>query len=256
MEQLQVIQSKIYEIRGQKVMLDRDLAEMYDVQTKVLNQAVKRNIERFPEDFMFQLTSEETNNWRSQFVTSNSIKMGLRRNPYAFTELGVAMLSSILSSKLAIQVNINIMRAFVAVRQMIALPPSDKLAELQSEVAELKSYVEEILSDQNDINEETAMQLELINQSLAELQMKKRREEKPRNPIGFIKPKQNHKMYHFRHFPLKFNPLKCRKPATTANKTNSPNAINAMVSVVCKEAGSKLNSTVCLPAGTFIARRM
>ena len=75
-------------------MLDRDLAEMYDVQTKVLNQAVKRNIERFPEDFMFQLTNEETNNWRSQFVTSNSIKMGLRRNPYAFTELGVAMLSS------------------------------------------------------------------------------------------------------------------------------------------------------------------
>ena len=189
MEQLQVIQSKIYEIRGQKVMLDRDLAEMYDVQTKVLNQAVKRNIERFPEDFMFQLTSEETNNWRSQFVTSNSIKMGLRRNPYAFTELGVAMLSSILSSKLAIQVNINIMRAFVAVRQIIALPPTDKLAELQSEVAELKKYVEEILSDQNYINEETAMQLELINQSLVELQMKKRREEKPRNPIGFIQSK-------------------------------------------------------------------
>jgi hypothetical protein len=189
MEQLQVIQSKIYEIRGQKVMLDRDLAEMYDVQTKVLNQAVKRNIERFPEDFMFQLTNEETQNWRSQFVTSNSIKMGLRRNPYAFTELGVAMLSSILNSKLAIQVNINIMRAFVVVRQMIALPPTDKLAELQSEMAELKSYVEEILSDQNDINEETAMQLELINQSLAELQMKREREEKPRNPIGFIKPK-------------------------------------------------------------------
>ena len=189
MEQLQVIQSKIYEIRGQKVMLDRDLAKMYGVQTKVLNQAVKRNIERFPEDFMFQLTSEETNNWRSQFVTSNSIKMGLRRNPYAFTELGVAMLSSILSSKLAIQVNINIMRAFVAVRQIIALPPTDKLAELQSEVAELKKYVEEILSDQNYINEETAMQLELINQSLVELQMKKRREEKPRNPIGFIQSK-------------------------------------------------------------------
>ena len=81
MEQLQVIQSKIYEIRGQKVMLDRDLAEMYGVQTKVLNQAVKRNIERFPEDFMFQLTNEETQNWRLQFVTSNSIKMGLRRTP-------------------------------------------------------------------------------------------------------------------------------------------------------------------------------
>ena len=74
MEQIQVIQSKIYEIRGQKVMLDRDLAEMYEVQTKALNQAVKRNIDRFPEDFMFQLTNEETQNWRSQFVTSNSIK--------------------------------------------------------------------------------------------------------------------------------------------------------------------------------------
>ena len=81
MNQLQVIQNKIYEIRGQKVMLDRDLAEMYGVPTKVLNQAVKRNIERFPEDFMFQLSSEETQEWRSQFVTSNSINMGLRRSP-------------------------------------------------------------------------------------------------------------------------------------------------------------------------------
>ena len=124
MEQLQVIQSKIYEIRGQKVMLDRDLAEMYGVQTKALNQAVKRNIDRFPEDFMFQLTSEETQNWRSQFVTSNSIKMGVRRNQYAFTELGVAMLSRVLNSKTAIQVNMGIMRAFVAVRQMVALPLS------------------------------------------------------------------------------------------------------------------------------------
>ena len=96
MEQLQVIQNKIYEIRGQRVMLDRDLAEMYGVPTKALNQAVKRNIERFPEDFMFQLTTEETQIWKSQIVTSNSIKMGLRRNPYAFTELGVAMLSSVL----------------------------------------------------------------------------------------------------------------------------------------------------------------
>ena len=128
MEQIQVIQSKIYEIRGQKVMLDRDLAEMYEVQTKALNQAVKRNIDRFPEDFMFQLTNEETQNWRSQFVTSNSIKMGVRRNPYAFTELGVAMLSSVLNSKTAIQINMGIMRAFVAVRQMVALPKSDKFA--------------------------------------------------------------------------------------------------------------------------------
>ena len=132
MEQLQIIQSKIYEIRGQKVMLDRDLAEMYGVQTKALNQAVKRNIDRL-QRFMFQLTSEETQNWRSQFVTSNSIKMGVRRNPYAFTELGVAMLSSVLNSKTAIQINMGIMRAFVAVRQMVALPKTDKLTNCQRE---------------------------------------------------------------------------------------------------------------------------
>ena len=191
MEQLQVIQSKIYEIRGQKVMLDRDLDELYQVTTSNLNKAVKRNLKRFPPDFMFQLTEEE---WEILRFQNGIIKKGRGEHtkylPHAFTEQGLAMLSGLLNSDIAIQVNINIMRAFVAVRQMIALPPSDKLAELQSEVAELKSYVEEILSDQNDINEETAMQLELINQSLAELQMKKRREEKPRNPIGFIKPKQ------------------------------------------------------------------
>ena len=187
MEQLQVIQSKIYEIRGQKVLLDRNLAEMYGVEVRALNQAVKRNIDRFPSDFMFQLNEEEWANLKSQFVISSW--GGIRKLPFAFTEMGVAMLSSVLRSSVAIQVNINIMRAFVAVRQMIALPPSDKLTELQNEVEELKSYVEEILSDQNDINEETAMQLELINQSLAELQMKRKKEEKPRNPIGFIKPK-------------------------------------------------------------------
>ena len=109
--------------------------------------------------------------------------------PYAFTELGVSMLSSILNSELAIEINIGIMRAFVAVRQMIALPPSDKLSELQQEVSNLKVYIEEVLSDQNDINEETAMQLELINLSLAELQMKKKKEEQPRNPIGFLQTK-------------------------------------------------------------------
>ena len=190
MEQLQVIQSKIYEIRGQKVMLDRDLAELYQVTTSNLNKAVKRNLKRFPPDFMFQLTEEE---WEILRFQNGIIKKGRGEHtkylPHAFTEQGLAMLSGLLNSDIAIQVNINIMRAFVAVRQMIALPPSDKLAELQSEVAELKKYVEEILSDQNDINEETAMQLELINQSLAELQMKKTREEKPRNPIGFIQPK-------------------------------------------------------------------
>lgn len=188
MDQLQLIQSKIYEIRGQKVMLDRDLAEMYGVETRVLNQAVKRNIERFPEDFMFQLTDEETTDWKSQIVMSNSIKMGIRRNPYAFTELGVAMLSSVLNSKVAIQINMGIMRAFVAVRQMISLPKPNQFAALQQEVKDLKEYIEEVFADYNDINDDTRMQLELINQTLAELQAKKKQEEKPRNPIGFIKP--------------------------------------------------------------------
>ena len=188
MKQLEVIQSKIYDIRGQKVMIDRDLAEMYGVETRTLNQAVKRNVDRFPEDFMFQLTDEETQNWKSQIVITNSVKMGMRRNPYAFTELGVAMLSSVLNSKTAIQINMGIMRAFVAVRQLIALPKPDKVVELQNEVKELKEYIEEVFADYNDINDDTRMQLELINQTLAELQAKKAWDERPRNPNGFKKP--------------------------------------------------------------------
>ena len=188
MKQLEVIQSKIYDIRGQKVMIDRDLAEMYGVETRTLNQAVKRNVDRFPEDFMFQLTDAETENWKSQIVITNSVKMGMRRNPYAFTELGVAMLSSVLNSKTAIQINMGIMRAFVAVRQLIALPKPDKVVELQNEVKELKEYIEEVFADYNDINDDTRMQLELINQTLAELQAKKAWDERPRNPIGFKKP--------------------------------------------------------------------
>jgi len=128
MEALQVIQNKIYEIRGQRVMLDRDLAAMYGVETKVLNQSVKRNIRRFPADFMFQLTTAEFKNWKSQIVTSNSNKMGLRKMPYAFTEQGVAMLSGLLNSDVAIQANIVIMRAFVSMRNYLsrqsALPES------------------------------------------------------------------------------------------------------------------------------------
>ena len=181
MEQLEVIQSKIYDIRGQKVMLDRDLAEMYGVETRALNQAVKRNTDRFPVDFMFQLTDEETEIWKSQIVMSNSIKMGVRRNPYVFTELGVAMLSSVLNSKTAIQINMGIMRAFVAARQLLLNPPTDPVRELQSEVKELKEYIEEVFADYNDINDDTRMQLELINQTLAELQAQKALADKPRN---------------------------------------------------------------------------
>ncbi|MDO8525126.1 MAG: ORF6N domain-containing protein [Candidatus Omnitrophota bacterium] len=115
----ELIEPKIYLIRNQKVMLDRDLATLYEVQTRVLNQAMKRNKGRFPIDFMFQLTKKEFENWRSQFVTSNSDRMGLRRPPFAFTDYGILMLSSVLSSERAVQVNIAIMRIFVRLREIM-----------------------------------------------------------------------------------------------------------------------------------------
>lgn len=188
MNQLELIQSKIYEIRGQRVMLDFDLAALYQVETRVLNQAVKRNMKRFPSDFMFQLTSDEWAILKSQFVISSW--GGTRKLPFAFTEQGLAMLSGVLNSDIAIQVNINIMRAFVAVRQMLANPPVDRLGNIEKEVKELKEYIEEVFADYNDINDDTRMQLELINQTLAELQAQKKIENKPRNPIGFIKPEK------------------------------------------------------------------
>ncbi|MFZ4396110.1 MAG: ORF6N domain-containing protein [Kiritimatiellia bacterium] len=114
------IETKILLLRGQKVMLDRDLAALYCVPTKALKQAIKRNLARFPDDFMFVLNGEEFANWRSQFVTSNSDRMGLRYAPMAFTEHGIAMLSSVLNSERAIQVNISIMRAFSQLRALLA----------------------------------------------------------------------------------------------------------------------------------------
>ena len=162
MNDLEIIRNRIYEIRGQRVMLDRDLAALYGVETRALNQAVKRNIERFPEDFMFQLTKGETEilksqivmiesvdnekdeNWKSQIVTSNSIKMGLRKMPFAFTELGVSMLSSVLKSPLAIQTNINIMRAFVSFRKVVSLVSKEDLIDVKKEIV---GYIDEILAD-------------------------------------------------------------------------------------------------------------
>jgi len=114
------IEQKIYLIRGQKVMIDRDLAMLYGVPTKRLKEQVKRNIGRFPEDFMFQLTKKEFEYWRSQIATSNSDKMGLRHRPYVFTEQGVAMISTVLNNERAVQVNIAIMRAFVKLRQILS----------------------------------------------------------------------------------------------------------------------------------------
>jgi hypothetical protein len=115
----ELIINKIILLRDQKVLLDRDLAELYGVDTRTLNQAVKRNLKRFPEDFMFQLTKEEFEIWRSQIVISNSDRMGLRRPPYVFTEQGVAMLSSVLNSDRAILVNIQIIRVFTKMRALL-----------------------------------------------------------------------------------------------------------------------------------------
>jgi hypothetical protein len=116
----EIIASKILLIRGRRVMLDRDLAELYGVETRNLKRQVRRNAERFPEDFMFQLSQEEFENWRCQFGTSNSAdRMGLRYPPYAFTDYGILMLSSVLKSDLAIKVNIQIMRFFIKMREML-----------------------------------------------------------------------------------------------------------------------------------------
>lgn len=202
MNDLEIIRNKIYEIRGQRVMLDRDLADLYGVETRALNQAVKRNIERFPEDFMFQLTKGELEivkshivmtesfdyemdkDWKSQIVTSNSIKMGLRKMPFAFTELGVAMLSSVLKSPLAIQTNINIMRAFVSFRKVVSLVSKEDLADMKKEIV---AYIDEILEDQNDINEENRAQLDAISEALVQLQSDSKQ---PHRPVilGFSKP--------------------------------------------------------------------
>jgi S-adenosylmethionine synthetase len=133
----ETISDKIYFIRNQKVMLDRDLATLYGIQTKVLKQAVKRNISRFPEDFMFELTETEFLNWRSQIVTSNSDKMGLRYAPMAFTEHGVLMLSSVLNSDKAIQTNIQIIRIFTKVQQMLL-----DTTEIRLDIAQIQKKLE------------------------------------------------------------------------------------------------------------------
>ena len=182
MEQnLEPIRSKIYEIRGQRVMLDRDLAELYGVTTGNLNKAVKRNIRRFPPDFMFQLTKEEWNSLRFQI---GILEVGggqyTKFLPHAFTEQGLAMLSGILNSDIAIDVNITIMRAFVSLRQVGAIAKQSDLKKMRKEIL---AYIDDVLADQNDINESTRAQLDAISEALAELQP---REPKQRRRIGFI----------------------------------------------------------------------
>ena len=191
MVDLQLIQSKIYEIRGQRVMLDFDLAQMYGTETAQLKRAVRRNKKRFDgEDFMFEVIRDELS--RCQIGTLNKSRgSNIKYLPFAFTELGVAMLSSVLNSETAIEINKGIMRAFVAIRQLIANPPSCRNEELQQEMKKLRNYMEEIFADQNDINEDTRIQLELINQTLAELQVHQKLSNKSRRPIGFIRPQED-----------------------------------------------------------------
>lgn len=190
--QVDTIKNSIYEMRGQRVMLDSDLAELYEVEVSQLKRQVRRNIDRFPEDFMFELTREEYDSLRCQ---NGTIKNGRGQHskylPFAFTEEGVAMLSGMLKSKTAVQVNINIMRAFVAIRHAVAsMQLSDlRYEQLSHKVDQLNTYVEEILHDQNDINQmqeqtnkEIAVQIEAINEALDQLRDTKA---EPRKPIGF-----------------------------------------------------------------------
>lgn len=209
MDELQNIQSKIYVIRGQRVMLDFDLAKLYEVETKALNQAVKRNPKRFEgEEFMFQLSktewrtfkvdffksyhpeNEDDTNLRSQFVTANYIKKQ-RFLPNAFTEIGVAMLSSVLKSEVAIQANRKIMKAFVAYRHLAEMPLAATYLDLRKQIEDLRNEVNDILADQNDINESTRAQLDAISTALAELQASKCQigTLNKRRPIGFVQPK-------------------------------------------------------------------
>ena len=166
----EIISNKIYLIRNQKVMLDRDLADLYQVETKRLKEAVRRNINRFPDDFMFEMTKKELENWRTQIATSNSDKMGLRYAPMVFTEQGVAMLSSVLNSDRAIAVNIKIIRIFTKMRNFL----SDHLS-LRLEIEDIKKKM-----NNHDKN------IELVFSYLDEL-VDKKEDEKERTKIGFKK---------------------------------------------------------------------
>ena len=189
MDELARIKSLICEIRGVKVMLDKDLADLYHVTTGNLNKAVKRNLKRFPSNFMFQLNKTEFDQLQNDLIFQNGISSwgGTRKLPYAFTEQGLAMLSGVLNSDIAINVNISIMRAFVALRKQPYLVRKDDLLEAKREII---YYIDEILLEQNDINESTRAQLDAISTALAELQASRSQDAtlNKRRPIGFIQP--------------------------------------------------------------------
>ena len=181
---LQPIENKIYEIRGQQVILDFDLAERYEIETKRLKEAVRRNIERFPDDFMFQLSKVEWNILRTQIATSSW--GGSRYQPFAFTELGVAMLSSVLGSEKAIAINIDIMRAFVAVRRYIL--QAKPTQSIEDRIKSLEQANEELLKEMNDLSEDTQKSFDELFNAFANLANKinvSRVNNEPRRRIGF-----------------------------------------------------------------------
>lgn len=187
------VQQMIHVIRGERVILDRDLAVLYGVEVAQLNRQVQRNIERFPQDFMFQLNNQELANLKCQNGTSSW--GGDRHMPHAFTEEGVAMLSGLLRSPVAIQVNIQIMRAFVYMKNALSTIAETTIRQdkLELEIERLRNYVEDILRDQNDTNELVSAQMEAINESLMELSLQvdtlsnTEPKQDKRNPIGFDK---------------------------------------------------------------------
>ena len=200
--ELQVIQNKIYEVRGQKVMLDFDLAELYGSETKRLKEAVRRNLKRFPSDFMFELTKEEEeynvlkDRLRAQIASSNK-RGGTRYMPFAFTEQGVAMLSSVLNSESAIEINISIMRAFVTVRQYLSSLNSTtkEIEELKQRMKMLEEGNEDTIAAVNDLSEDTRKELDDIYLALSQLAEKQKHVNKQteRRPIGFAHYKENNK---------------------------------------------------------------
>ena len=192
MNDLEPIKRKIYEIRGYKVMLDSDLAELYNVETKNLKRAVRANIERFPDDFMFELTKEEYESLRCKNFTLKSGRgMHSKYLPFAFTREGIAMLSGLLRSEIAVKANINIMRAFFQMQEALLIVGNTQLQieQIRSEIMQLRVDLNDILADQNDINETTRAQLDAISSALAELQSDRARHTGC-NPIGFNVPKQ------------------------------------------------------------------
>jgi hypothetical protein len=192
--ELSIIQKKIYVIREQRIMLDFDLAEMYGTETAQLKRAVRRNLERFDgEDFMFELTKEELS--RYQIGTLNKGRgSNIKYLPFAFTELGVSMLSSVLNSRTAIEINRNIMRAFVAMRNHLLTQSSisTEIKELWLHMKTLEDQSEQNLKALNDMGEENQLAFDEIYLALSELANKQKNNEQssnsPRNPIGFIKP--------------------------------------------------------------------